>query len=126
MSIETNDGGLLKAIGTVVIPALTADPCQFAGAGIRSLATYVPGEIVLELVEAICIAEFHGLATFAASNSPAAAVGDLIVIWIDNTHFRISAQGAISEDAPCAVMFAIRRIPTAVIVGTNTIPLPPA
>jgi hypothetical protein len=122
MSIETNDGGLLKAIGTVIIPALGADPCVFAGAGIRSLTTNVPGEVVLELVEAISIAEFHGLATFAASNSPAAAVGDLVVVWVDNTHFRISALGAISEDAPCTVMFAVRRIPTAQIVGTNAIP----
>ena len=126
MSIETNDGGLLKAIGIVIIPALTADPCQVAGAGIRSLATNTPGQVDLELVEAISIAEFHCLATFAASNSPAAAVGDLVVVWVDNTHFRISALGAISEDAPCVVMFAVRRIPTASIVGINTIPLPPA
>jgi len=124
MSIETNDGGLLKAIGTVIIPAVTADPCGVIGTGIRSLATDTPGEITLELVEAIAITEFHGLATFGSSNSPDAAVGALIVSWVDPTHFRISALGAISEDAPCAVMFAIRRIPNATLAGVNTIPPP--
>ena len=121
MSIETNDGGLLKAIGNVIIPAAEGQPCIFAGAGIRSLATDTAGEVVLELIEAISIAEFHGLATFAANNDPASAGGALLVVWIDNTHFRIAALGAISEDEPCAVMFAIRRVPTATIVGINTI-----
>ena len=121
MSIETNDGGLLKAIGVVIIPAANGQPIGVTGAGIRSLETDTGGEVVLELVEAIAITEFHCLATFAASNSPAGAVGDLIVNWVDNTHFRISALGAISEGEPCTVFFAVRRSPTSAVAGINNI-----
>jgi hypothetical protein len=121
MSIETNDAGLLKALGTVIIPAKSGDPCSVQGAGIRSLTTDTGGEVVLELEDAIALTEFHALATFAANNDPTTAVGPLIVAFVDQTHFRISALGAISEDEPCVVMFAIRRAPTAQIVGTNTI-----
>lgn len=121
MSIETNDGGLLKAIGTVIIPATQGQPIGFIGQGIRSLETSTAGAVTLELVEAVSITEFHGLATFAASNDPPAAVGTLNMVWIDATHFRIDALGAISEDNPCSVFFAVRRITPTPLAGTNNI-----
>jgi hypothetical protein len=120
MSVENNDGGLLKAIGSAIIPALLGDVIAVSAFGIRSAVTAVSGELILELVEAISVNEFHAVATFGATNDDPAST-PIVVKWIDATHFKIVGPG-VSEDAPCVVFFAIRRIAATPIAGVNNIP----
>jgi hypothetical protein len=123
MSIETNDGGLLKALGSLVIPATGGQPCGFIGTGVRSLAATAPGIVAVELVEAIGITEFHALATYGSANTPDQAAS-IVVSRIDDTHFQVNAAGAIAEDLPVAVFIAIRRITPASVEGVNPLPVP--
>jgi hypothetical protein len=124
MATETNDGGNMKAIGSAIIPGANGDVIAVNAFGVRSAITAAAGELILELVEAIAVTEFHAVATYAATNDDPAST-PIVVKWIDATHAKIVAPG-VSEGAPCVVYFTIRRIAATPIAATNNIPLPPA
>jgi hypothetical protein len=129
MSIETNDAGLLKAIGRVIIPGEyvappNQQPVSYIGLGVRSLVAPYAGAVEVELVEAVALAEFHAVATYADVNVHNTAFSPFVE-WLDDTHFRVTATGAIEDGEPVTVYLAIRRVTPAAITGTNNL-LPPA